>query len=238
MTSRLPHRNADTTSSSRISGENPHGWTVEIERPSKSPSPLLVSALHSQSYSRSASTDIASGNETNALHHHNSGVSLKNHQEKGVEVNQEDDQSSCLRRRRGFKRQDAMEARVRFNYIARQPGELSLHVGDVITVTDHSDFDWWIGSLPSGKSGMFPSNCCILDTSSAEPRKTESDKKESESSTNRIKKWYSKWVMKQKWGSHMHVFPRALFYLFICSVCSNHDNIISFSMLDMLFCCC
>lgn len=57
---------------------------------------------------------------------------------------------------------DSGRKRVRaiFAYRAKNPSELTLEVGDIITVTNNADLDWWEGVLPNGKSGRFPSNYC------------------------------------------------------------------------------
>lgn len=51
-------------------------------------------------------------------------------------------------------------------YGAEKEDELSLDVGDVITVSDMSDPGWWVGEkVKDGKAGWFPSNvreCCCL----------------------------------------------------------------------------
>ena len=52
------------------------------------------------------------------------------------------------------------QARAIFSYTATNPRELTIKVGDIITVTDKSDLDWWNGYLPNGKHGIFPSNYC------------------------------------------------------------------------------
>ncbi|KAI8330842.1 hypothetical protein BC941DRAFT_439707 [Chlamydoabsidia padenii] len=45
------------------------------------------------------------------------------------------------------------------DYEAQQDDELSFQAGDLITVTDHSNADWWMGTKEKdGKSGFFPSN--------------------------------------------------------------------------------
>lgn len=36
--------------------------------------------------------------------------------------------------------------------------ELSFHRGDVIEVLGYKDENWWIGRVPDGRSGLFPSN--------------------------------------------------------------------------------
>lgn len=44
-------------------------------------------------------------------------------------------------------------------YEAEKEDELSLDVGDVITVSDMSDPGWWVGEkVKDGKAGWFPSN--------------------------------------------------------------------------------
>lgn len=57
---------------------------------------------------------------------------------------------------------NAIQARAIFSYKATNPRELSINVGDIITVTDKSDLDWWSGFLPNGDSGIFPSNYCYV----------------------------------------------------------------------------
>lgn len=60
-------------------------------------------------------------------------------------------------------RRDARHAVALFDYAAEHPGELPLHVGDAVDVTDDSDFDWWVGTLADGRRGMFPAACCTTD---------------------------------------------------------------------------
>ena len=43
-------------------------------------------------------------------------------------------------------------------YEASEDGELSIEVGDVITVTEKNDENWWTGTKDDGTSGMFPSS--------------------------------------------------------------------------------
>lgn len=45
-----------------------------------------------------------------------------------------------------------------FDFISYEPDELSFKKGDVITVIESVYRDWWRGSLPSGKTGIFPLN--------------------------------------------------------------------------------
>lgn len=52
------------------------------------------------------------------------------------------------------------QVRAIFAYRAKNPKEISLEVGDIITVTNNADLDWWEGILPNGKRGWFPSNYC------------------------------------------------------------------------------
>ena len=60
------------------------------------------------------------------------------------------------------------KVQVIFSYRAKSRKELSLEVGDIVTVTNNADLDWWEGVLPNGKRGWFPSNYCTrLNT--AEP---------------------------------------------------------------------
>jgi len=48
---------------------------------------------------------------------------------------------------------------VVYSYVAENPDELSLQVGDVINVLDKNleDVGWWKGEL-AGKTGVFPDN--------------------------------------------------------------------------------
>ena len=205
-----------------------HTWTVEIEHPHQSPTPLLVSAERAQSYSRSPSTDVTYQHprHNNVVHlQHETRTSSDEHEQPHLETEHDDshEQHVSVVSSRPWKRhgrQTTLRARVKFNYIKRQPGELSLHVGEVVDVTDNSDFDWWIGTLPSGKSGMFPSNCCVLETSSMDSGILGGEKGGvSDTRMDRWRKKFRDWVMKQKWNTRMHVFPRTLFYIVICAVC-------------------
>ncbi|VDQ09443.1 unnamed protein product, partial [Trichobilharzia regenti] len=47
---------------------------------------------------------------------------------------------------------------ARFDFIAKDVGELSLHRGDVIEVISRDDENWWRGRTSDGRSGLFPSN--------------------------------------------------------------------------------
>ncbi|CED85366.1 Lysophosphatidic acid acyltransferase endophilin/SH3GL, involved in synaptic vesicle formation [Phaffia rhodozyma] len=47
--------------------------------------------------------------------------------------------------------------RATFDYKGVERDELTLRVGDVITVIEEVSEDWWKGTLSSGKSGLFPS---------------------------------------------------------------------------------
>jgi len=50
------------------------------------------------------------------------------------------------------------QARALYAYDPQNSDELSLKEGDVITVTKKEDDGWWMGSLPNGSQGVFPSN--------------------------------------------------------------------------------
>jgi len=43
-----------------------------------------------------------------------------------------------------------------FDFTPQEDGELEFKRGDIITVTEKSDENWWQGTL-NGRSGMFPS---------------------------------------------------------------------------------
>jgi hypothetical protein len=49
--------------------------------------------------------------------------------------------------------------RAIYDYKSQEPGDLELHKGDKIEITEHLSEDWWKGNL-HGKSGVFPSNYC------------------------------------------------------------------------------
>jgi hypothetical protein len=50
-------------------------------------------------------------------------------------------------------------ARVEYDYEAKESDELSLNVGDIITVLEQNEGGWWKGDL-HGKTGTFPENVC------------------------------------------------------------------------------
>lgn len=50
------------------------------------------------------------------------------------------------------------KVRALYDLISYEPDELSFRKGDVITVIESVYRDWWRGSLPSGKVGIFPLN--------------------------------------------------------------------------------
>ncbi|EMG48972.1 HSE1 Class E vacuolar protein-sorting machinery protein HSE1 [Candida maltosa Xu316] len=50
------------------------------------------------------------------------------------------------------------KVRAIYDLISYEPDELSFHKGDVITVIESVYRDWWRGSLPNGKIGIFPLN--------------------------------------------------------------------------------
>ncbi|CAH8641135.1 unnamed protein product [Heterobilharzia americana] len=47
---------------------------------------------------------------------------------------------------------------ARFDFIAKDVGELSLHRGDVVEVINRDDENWWHGRTSDGRCGLFPSN--------------------------------------------------------------------------------
>ncbi|CAH8561597.1 unnamed protein product [Schistosoma turkestanicum] len=47
---------------------------------------------------------------------------------------------------------------ARFDFITKDPSELSLHRGDVIEVINRDDENWWRGRASDGRCGLFPSN--------------------------------------------------------------------------------
>lgn len=47
--------------------------------------------------------------------------------------------------------------KVTFDYEPENPDELKLTVGDILTVINKEEEDWWEGEL-NGKTGMFPTN--------------------------------------------------------------------------------
>ncbi len=59
-------------------------------------------------------------------------------------------------------------AEVVFPYDAEQEDELSLTVGDIITILDMQDEGWWHGEL-NGKQGVFPENFVKLLEDRAPP---------------------------------------------------------------------
>lgn len=50
------------------------------------------------------------------------------------------------------------KVRALYDLISYEPDELSFRKGDVITVIESVYRDWWRGSLPNGKTGIFPLN--------------------------------------------------------------------------------
>ena len=51
--------------------------------------------------------------------------------------------------------QGILKVRALFNFTPQEEGELLLNTGDIVTVTDLSDKNWWTGEC-NGHSGMFP----------------------------------------------------------------------------------
>ena len=62
-------------------------------------------------------------------------------------------------------------ALVLFDFVPRSAHELALHTGELITVTECADFDWWRGRNSAGHEGVFPSNFCQVITSRRELRR-------------------------------------------------------------------
>lgn len=50
------------------------------------------------------------------------------------------------------------KVRALYDLISYEPDELSFRTGDIITVIESVYRDWWKGTLPSGKTGIFPLN--------------------------------------------------------------------------------
>ncbi|XP_069133070.1 dynamin-binding protein-like [Argopecten irradians] len=77
---------------------------------------------------------------------------------------------SCLRERsKSVHSSEPMFARALRDAVAQLDGELGFNVGDMITITEVVDEDWYIGEL-SGRTGMFLASCVELlqDTSALE----------------------------------------------------------------------
>ena len=53
------------------------------------------------------------------------------------------------------------KVRALYDLISYEPDELSFHRGDIITVLGSVYRDWWRGSLPDGRSGIFPLNYVV-----------------------------------------------------------------------------
>lgn len=51
--------------------------------------------------------------------------------------------------------QGVLKVRATFDFSPKEEGELLLHRGDVVSVIDHSDKNWWTGDC-NGQTGMFP----------------------------------------------------------------------------------
>ena len=62
-------------------------------------------------------------------------------------------------------------ALVLFDFVPRSAHELALHTGELVTVTECADFDWWRGRNSAGHEGVFPSNFCQVITSRRELRR-------------------------------------------------------------------
>lgn len=49
-------------------------------------------------------------------------------------------------------------ATVEYDYSAKEPDELTLQKGNILHSIKVQPGGWWEGTLPNGKSGMFPDN--------------------------------------------------------------------------------
>lgn len=54
-----------------------------------------------------------------------------------------------------FFSQKEIMVRAKYDFAAKDPGELSIKRGEIITVLDNSDQNWWTGRC-QGKEGLFP----------------------------------------------------------------------------------
>lgn len=73
-----------------------------------------------------------------------------------------------------------------FEHRAERKGELTIQPGDVINVTNTSNMDWYVGFLPDGTSGTFPSNCCSPILPDFESSRTSRSSNDSTGSHNSI----------------------------------------------------
>jgi len=51
-----------------------------------------------------------------------------------------------------------MKAKVLFDFTAQQPGDLTIHTGEIITILKTNDSGWWVGESDTLDSGAFPYN--------------------------------------------------------------------------------
>jgi hypothetical protein len=45
-----------------------------------------------------------------------------------------------------------------YDYAAQHEDELTLKRGEVFTLVEKRDADWWVGRTDDGRTGLFPSN--------------------------------------------------------------------------------
>ena len=77
----------------------------------------------------------------------------------------------ALARWREARKGAEQHALVLFDFVPRNAHELPLRTGELITVTERADFDWWRGRNSTGREGVFPSNFCQVITSRRELRR-------------------------------------------------------------------
>ena len=54
-----------------------------------------------------------------------------------------------------------LKVKASYDFAARDQRELTIKKGDIIKVLDKDDSGWWMGELPNGKYGIFPSNYTV-----------------------------------------------------------------------------